>query len=111
MEAYDRNRAEATEIVLEADTVAMALRAHMDTRPETTTTSTELLATLSGLVSEHVRRSNDWPANARALSGRLRRLAPALRSIGLVMRFEREGHDRRRLITIEKREKPHDFQE
>jgi hypothetical protein len=106
LEAYDRNRAEATEIVLEADRVAMALRSHMDTRTETTTTSTELLAALSASVSESTRRSKDWPPNPRALSGRLRRLAPALRSIGIVMRFEREGHDRRRLITIEKREKP-----
>jgi hypothetical protein len=73
MEAYDRNRAEATEIVLEADRVAMALRAHMDTRSQTTTTSTDLLTALSTLVPENVRRSNEWGQNARALAGRLRR--------------------------------------
>jgi hypothetical protein len=104
MEVYDRNRADAAEIVLESDQVAMALRAHMDARSETTTTSTDLLATLGNAVPEHVRRSKDWPPNARALSGRLRRLAPALRGIGIVMVFEREGHDRRRLITIRRQE-------
>ena len=102
MEVYDRNRADAAEIVLESDQVAMALRAHMDVRSETTTTSAELLKVLGDLVPEHVRRSRDWPPNARALSGRLRRLAPALRGIGIVMAFQREGHDRRRLISIKK---------
>jgi hypothetical protein len=104
MEAYDRNRADAAEIVLESDQVAMTLRAHMDARSETTTTSTELLKTLGDLAPEHVRRSKEWPPNARALSGRLRRLAPALRGIGIVMAFGREGHDRRRLISIKKQE-------
>jgi hypothetical protein len=104
MEVYDRNRADAAEIVLESDQIAMALRAHMDARSETTTTSTDLLATLGTLVPEHVRRSKEWPPNARALSGRLRRLAPALRGIGIIMTFERGGHDHRRLVTIRKQE-------
>jgi hypothetical protein len=111
LDVYDRNRDEAAEIVLESDQVAMALRKHMDMRPESTTTSTDLLKTLGDLVPDHVRRSKDWPPNARALSGRLRRLAPALRGIGIVMSFEREGHDRRRLITIKKPEVQDAFQE
>ena len=111
LDVYDRNRDEAAEIVLEFDLVAMALRKHMDMRPESTTTSTDLLKTLGDLDPEHVRRSKDWPPNARALSGRLRRLAPALRGIGIVMSFGREGHDRRRLITIKKLEVQDAFQE
>jgi hypothetical protein len=102
LEAYDRNRAEAVEVVLDADPVATALRAHLDRCTALTTTSVELLDILTHLVPEHVRRSRDWPPNARALSGRLRRLAPALRALGIVMTFEREGHDRRRLVTIER---------
>ena len=102
MEVYDRNRAEAAETVLDADPVAMALRSYMDTRFELTTTSADLLKALSDLVPEHVRRAKDWPPNARALSGRLRRLAPALRGIGIGMAFAREGRDRRRLISIKK---------
>jgi hypothetical protein len=111
LDVYDRNRDEAAEIVLESDQVAMALRKHMDMRPESPTTSTDLLKTLGDLVPEHVRRSKDWPPNARALSGRLRRLAGALRGIGIVMSFEREGHDRRRLIAIKKPEVQDAFQE
>jgi hypothetical protein len=100
LEVYDRNRAEAAEIVLESDEVAEALRTHMKGRVESTTTSTDLLATLGGLVTQEVRRSRGWPSNGRALSGRLRRLAPGLRRIGILMTFAREGHEGRRLITI-----------
>ena len=88
--------------MLDADPVAMALRVHLDRHTTITTTSTELLSELSNLAPEHVRRSKNWPPNARALSGWLRRLAPALRGLGIVMAFEREGHERRRLITIER---------
>jgi hypothetical protein len=102
MQVYDRNRAEAAETVLDADPVAMALRSYLDARSESTTTSADLLKMLTDVVPEHVKRGKDWPPNARALSGRLRRLAPALRGIGIAMAFAREGHDRRRLITITK---------
>jgi len=97
---YERNRGEAAEIVLEADPVAMALRSHMETRGEIATTSTELLAQLAAATAEHVRRGRDWPPNARALAGRLRRLAPALRRIGLGITFEREAMTGRRIIRV-----------
>jgi hypothetical protein len=111
LDTYDKNRDEAAEIVLESDQVAMALRRHMEMRSESTLTSTELLKTLTDLETEHARPSKDWPSNGRALSGRLRRLAPALRSIGIVLSFGREGHDRRRLITITKLRVHHAYQE
>jgi hypothetical protein len=57
------------------------------------------------MVTETVRRSKEWPRNARALSGRLRKLAPALRSIGIVMSFARAGHEGTREIHI-KRQPP-----
>jgi len=102
LDVYDRNRAEAAEIVLESDDVADALRRHMEGRAESTTTSTDLLGVLGGLVSEGVRRTRGWPSNGRALSGRLRRLAPGLRRIGITMTFAREGHEGRRLVIIKK---------
>jgi hypothetical protein len=101
LEVYDRNRGEAAEIVLESDEVAEALRKHMEMRVESTSTSTNLLEMLSGLVTQDVKRSRGWPSNGRALSGRLRRLAPALRRVGIAMTFARDkGKDRHRLITI-----------
>ena len=77
----------------------------MDTRRESNLTSTALLEVLGGMVTENVRRSREWPGNARALSGRLRKLAPALRSIGIVMSFARSGHEGTREINI-KRQAP-----
>jgi len=44
MAAYEENRADAVEVVLEADPIAMALRRHMAHRPECTITATELLS-------------------------------------------------------------------
>jgi hypothetical protein len=105
LEVYDRNRGEAVEIVLESDQVAVALRKYMETRLESNITSTALLDVLGGTVTEAVRRSREWPGNARALSGRLRKLAPALRSIGIVMSFARTGHVGTREINI-KRQPP-----
>jgi hypothetical protein len=102
MEVLDLNRAEATEIVLESDAVASALRAYMDGRPEMCATSTDLLVALTAIAPDHASRSKDWPPNPRALAGRLRRLAPALRGIGLLMTFEQRGHDRRRLIFMKR---------
>src|SRR5439155_9634179 len=41
------------------------------------------------------------PKHPRGAAGRLRRLAPALRAVGLRIEFgKRDGHNRRRLITI-----------
>ncbi len=102
LDIYDANRGEAAEIVLDADVVACAVRQHMDGRSEIAETSTGLLAALAAITPEHVRRGREWPPNARALAGRLRRLAPALRRIGLLMVFEREADTGRRIVRITK---------
>ena len=100
MAAYEENRADAVEIVLDADPVAMALRQHMQGRPETTTTATELLAALGALVHDQVRRGRQWPSSARVLSGQLTRLGPALRRAGFRIEHRRQGHTGARLIHI-----------
>ena len=100
MAAYEENRGDAVEIVLDTDPVAMALRQHMESRTETATTATELLAALGALVSDHVRRSRQWPLNGRALSGQLTRLSPALRRAGISISNSRQGHTGARLIHI-----------
>ena len=46
--------------------------------------------------------SKEWPKAANALSGRLVRLAPALRRVGVAITFDRSG-DRRQII-IEKQQ-------
>jgi len=104
MAAYDANRGDAVDTVLEADPVAMALRQHMEGRSEHTTTCAELLTALSGLVSDHVCCGRQWPGSARGLSGQLTRLAPALRRVGIVITSNREGHTGRRRLHILKKD-------
>ena len=104
MGAYEVNREDAVDIVLDSDLVATALRQHMKTRLDFEGTATELLTVLNGVVSEQVRRSKLWPLNGKALSGQLKRLAPALRRAGITIEHSREGHSGRRLLTIKRGE-------
>lgn len=83
MAAYTGNREEATESALEADPVAGAVRALMANREEWSGTTTELWKSLNALVDEDIRRTKDWPAAPNVLSRHLKRLAPALRGIGI----------------------------
>jgi hypothetical protein len=101
MDAYTGNRKEATETAFEADPVAEAVRAFMEKRTEWTGTAGELWKELSGLVDEEVRHTKAWPGAPNALSGRLKRLAPALRGIGVEYGEDREGKSgaRRKKLT------------
>jgi hypothetical protein len=105
--AYEANRADAGDVVLESDPVATALRQHMEGRSEHTTTAAELLAALGPLVSDHVRRGRQWPGSARGLSGQLTRLGPALRRAGIRVEHTREaGSGGRRLIHVTREDRP-----
>ena len=101
MQVYNANRRDAVEIVLEADPIAIAVRRLMEHRAEVVTTATELLDVLNKGASDDVKRSRDWPKAANALSGRLIRLAPALRRVGVAITFERSGESRS--IRLERR--------
>jgi hypothetical protein len=99
--AYCGNRDEAVESVIEADSIAVAVRAMLEKQTEWKGTATELLADLGKVVSEAETKSKIWPKNARALSGRLRRVAPSLRKTGIEITFGRETEsNRNRIITI-----------
>ncbi len=98
--AYYGNRDQAVENVLESDLVAVALRAFIATRTEWEGTATELLGVLSGAVGEPQNRAKEWPKSAKALSGRLRRAATFLRTIGVEILFTLEGRARTRTIHI-----------
>jgi hypothetical protein len=100
MAAYEHNRAEANETIIEADTVAIAVRVLVLASGKWTGTATQLLTALSEKAGEAATRAKFWPTTPRALSGRLRRAAPNLRRCGVHILFEREGHGRSRTITI-----------
>ena len=101
LESYTGNRAEATEIALDADSVAAPVLQLMGDKNSWEGTATELLTALGPLVGE--RPPKDWPSDASRLSGRLRRLAPSLRATGMeVTCGVNDGRGRRRLICIKK---------
>jgi hypothetical protein len=103
MAAYARSREVMVETTIEADIVATAIRDFMATQESWEGTATDLLAALYGAASEATRRLKSWPATARALSARLRRAAPNLRSIGIGVDFERTpGGKRNRRIHLSK---------
>lgn len=81
--AYLANRKEANVAGLEADPVAVALRALLAREPEWHGTPSALLEALSGEVPESTRRMRAWPKAAQSLSNRLKRLAPALEAAGI----------------------------
>jgi hypothetical protein len=86
--AYAQNRSEATGIVLGSDPLADALQRFMAGRSEYTGSTSELLAALNGITPDHVKRERGWPRAPNGLSGRLTRLAPALKSAGITIADE-----------------------
>jgi len=104
LKAYAGNRRDAVEVAVEADVVAVMVRRMMENISSWTGTAGDLLSTLEKTFSDSY-RPKDWPGTARALVGRLLRLAPALRAVGIeVSRKRREAHTGRRFLLIEKRD-------
>jgi putative DNA primase/helicase len=93
LRVYDRSRSEAFEAALDASPITGRLRvlagAGFDGTP------TELHERLAKGVDESVTRRSAWPANARALSAELRRLAPSLREAGIEIDFKDTARPRR----------------
>ncbi|UQA57137.1 DNA polymerase [Polyangium aurulentum] len=86
IKAYSENKAQAVEISLDADLVATAVRDLLEHWPSGTWegSATELHAVLRGLVPQHALRTRDWPQAPNALTNRLRRVAPAMRAVGII---------------------------
>jgi hypothetical protein len=92
------NRAEANEWTLEESPVAVALIDLAIRCPLFRGTMQELLPALATLAPTSSVRSSDWPKSPRALSVKVRQLAPQLRSIGIDVEFRREMTGR--FVTI-----------
>lgn len=99
--AYCTNRGEAAQSVLEADAVALLVRELVGQRTMWTGTCADLLTELTSLLGDMTIRPKDWPASPRKLSGRLRRAATPLRTVGIEIEFGREGsRTRSRIVSI-----------
>jgi hypothetical protein len=103
MSVYEKNRTETVETILESDTVAVGVR-ELAEQGSWEGTAADLLKVLDAVVSEEARKAKTWPKTPRGLSGALRRAAPGLRKVGLIVKLgQRENSKgRRRLISISK---------
>lgn len=108
MAAYMGNAEARVESVIEASAIGAPLVGLMYARKRWEGTAAELLAELSAErhSDEATRCRRDWPRTPRALSGRLRRLAPGLRQLGNEISFDRAAGSGRRRIVIEDRGAP-----
>jgi hypothetical protein len=105
LRAYDSNRDEMNETVIEGDVVATAVRTLMMDRSTWIGTAQGLLLVLAEIVGKLGTNLKSWPATPRALSGRLRRAAPNLRRVAISIVFgERRSKERPITITAEKPE-------
>ena len=96
--AYCGNLGEAVESVIDADPVAGALRAMMQSRTERTVwtgNATDLLGALGEMAGDRVAKSKTWPDSPRALGGRLRRAATPARTS-----LRRRGARRRSALDL-----------
>jgi hypothetical protein len=94
---YDANRRAAVEGIIEADPVAVCVRALMAERGSWAGTASELLRAASALAGNN---GYNWPKNPGALANRLRRAQTFLRMLGIELSFTREGRAGTRTIRI-----------
>lgn len=100
MAAYTGNRQEAVELSLEADVVAVALRAHMADKELWSGSPSELFEVLNKHVGDDVQKSRAWPKAPNKLSNRLKRAATFLRAIGIDVEVGGWSNDGKRMVSI-----------
>lgn len=100
--AYRANRTGAIELAVENSPLASAIRDFMAERECWEGSAGELLPELDPLVLEKVRQSRAWPSTPSGLGAGLRRVAAALRQVGVDISIGDRAptRDRKRLITI-----------
>jgi hypothetical protein len=107
--AYQENRRQAVEVSLEASCVFGPLR-HLLGKSEGGSwegTATKLLEQLTHLATEDEKKAKGWPKMPHVLTGKLKRLAPALRKMGIDIIFNRASDTKReRTITLKPMPKP-----
>jgi len=113
MKAYEANRKELVEGVLDADAVASAIRTLMSTQTVWTGTASDLLVALEQAAGERAAKSKGWPGSADSLGRGLRRPATFLRKVGIEIDRVRDPHskERARLIKITRQPPDRDCKE
>ena len=97
LDRYMAQRGELQREAAEGDRIGAAVIAWMQSRADWAGTATELLEAITP-----ERRPKDWPTTPRGLSGALRRVAQPLEAAGICLTFSQAGHDKRRIIGLER---------
>lgn len=104
LKVYKTNQIQANDTILESSALTPFL--HSLSEPGWEGTASALLTTLNEMRGRDQDGSYDkrgWPSHPKALSDKLRRLAPVFRRIGVEIRFYRTaGNDSRRMISVGK---------
>ena len=100
VEAYAENQATAVHNVIEDNPVARAVRQLVEDRGEWEGSASELLPLLDAKTLDNTRKHRSWPKTPAILGAALKRLMPALRTVGVNIMYDRVGHDRQRTWTI-----------
>jgi hypothetical protein len=100
MTAYNGNRAEALETILETDVIALAILNLLAGQCSWRGTAGELLKAVNAAATEETRKARDWPKTPRGMSGALRRAAPVLRKLGYTVELDERDPDRERRRVI-----------
>jgi Domain of unknown function (DUF3854) len=101
LDAYLGARNQIAETAVDGDLFARSVVEFIKEKEEWKGTASELLAEINKKVDESERRIKGWPQDATRLSNKLRRLAPSLRRVGVIIDSEhREGGTGRRLFLL-----------
>jgi hypothetical protein len=101
LHAYDENRKNAAENLIEADPVAAHIRKMMSKYATWTGSASDLLRVSADFFADrHSTKGSGWPKSPRGLAGRLRRTQTSLRASGVEIGFSREGRGSTRIIRI-----------
>ena len=99
--AYWLNRRTVVEDAVDADPVAAGIRTFIATREAWAGSASDLLSAMNEIRSAMGEASSaEWPKTPRALAGRLRRAQTFLRTLGVEIKFTREGRLGTRIIRI-----------
>jgi DNA invertase Pin-like site-specific DNA recombinase len=103
MDAYDRNRKDASDLALDSSPVVAPIVALIEAEETWKGTVSELLLEIAQRSCPEIAKTRGWPKSPQSFSGILRRLAPNLRTNGISVSFpSREAGTGRRLVIVER---------
>lgn len=99
---FDESREQSRQVVIESSPIGEAVMRLMRDRLIWKGTASDLLTELERHSEESTVKSRYWPKASNIFKRQLNRLAPDLKALGIDLHEIRAGHDRTRLLVLEK---------